>query len=217
MLGNGRLWSAHWDCGNSSTYADKLRGRYLWALLVARTVCYQKRSGSKGELSAGQAGLSYLSGTYPQEVPSEVPRAALYHPRSVYNDQPWLRHWSAIAATQQWFYPSRYARVPLDVNEQTGLIDGVQKEATQSGIQVGDRLQALDGVPFTGDYQLLMDIRRSHPGEALEATVRHSDGAMQTVRIHLAPREDHPVTLYRETRTNGLSRHPRKSRAFSIG
>ena len=92
-----------------------------------------------------------------------------------------------IAATQQWFNPSHYARRPLDVDEQTGLIDRVEKEASQSGIETGDRLEALNGIPFTGDYQFFMDVRRSRPGEALTATVRHLSGAMRTVQIHLTP------------------------------
>lgn len=94
-----------------------------------------------------------------------------------------------IAATQQWFHPSRYARAPLDINEQTGLIDSVQKEASQAGIKAGDRLQALNGVPFTGDYQLWMDLRRSRPGEALTVTVRQTHGEMKTVQIYLALRD----------------------------
>ena len=94
-----------------------------------------------------------------------------------------------IAATQQWFHPSRYARRPLDVNEQTGLIDSVQQEAAKSGIKAGDRLEALNGVPFTGDYQFFMDVQRRRPGEALTVTVQHPNGAIQTVSIHLAPRD----------------------------
>lgn len=95
------------------------------------------------------------------------------------------------AAIQQWFYPTHYARVPLDVNEQTGAIDYLQPEAVRVGLKIGDRLQALNGAPFSGEYQLRIDVRYVHPGDALAATVQRSNGAIETVRIQLAPLDRH--------------------------
>ncbi|HEX7359345.1 MAG TPA: SpoIIE family protein phosphatase [Bryobacteraceae bacterium] len=96
----------------------------------------------------------------------------------------------AAAAVQKWFYPSDYARVPVDVNEEAGsVIDVVREEAAKAGIRAGDRLKSLNGVPFSGDYQLESYVRHSRPGDTLSATISQSNGIARTVSIRLAPGE----------------------------
>lgn len=97
-----------------------------------------------------------------------------------------------IAAVQQWFYPSHYARVPIDVDEDKGVITHVESEAKQAGINVGDRLKMLNGATFSGDYQLLMDVRHSRPGGTLNAVIQHANGEIQTVYVHFVAREGPP-------------------------
>lgn len=96
------------------------------------------------------------------------------------------------AVVQQWFYPTHYARVPIDVNDDTRSIDHVEKEAKQAGIIVGDRVKALGDVTFTGDYQLIRDVRQNHPGGVLGITVLKPEGKLKTVQVRLAPREGPP-------------------------
>lgn len=97
-----------------------------------------------------------------------------------------------VALYQEWFHPTRYARVPFDINDDTQTLNSVETEAQKAGISRGDILRALNGQPFTGDYQLLREIRRRHPGDMLTATVQMPNGAVKTVPIRLAPREGPP-------------------------
>ncbi|MGH9583530.1 MAG: hypothetical protein ACRD4O_11395, partial [Bryobacteraceae bacterium] len=41
------------------------------------------------------------------------------------------------AMTQEWFYPSHYAREPINVNEDTASVSRVESEAKRAGIEVG--------------------------------------------------------------------------------
>ncbi|MBV9302572.1 MAG: SpoIIE family protein phosphatase [Acidobacteriaceae bacterium] len=98
----------------------------------------------------------------------------------------------AIALYQEWFHPSWYARVPVDIDDDTQKIVGVQTEAKSAGISQGDVIKALNGEAFTGDRQLLRDVRQRHPGETLAATVKTTNGITKTASIRLASREGPP-------------------------
>src|SRR4051794_4754377 len=97
-----------------------------------------------------------------------------------------------IALREEWFHPAKYARAPVDVQNGTQAIVRVEKEAKSAGLSKGDVLKALNGQPFTGDYQLLSYLRQAHPGEILSITVRQSNGHEKTAPVHLAPREGPP-------------------------
>jgi phosphoserine phosphatase RsbU/P len=97
-----------------------------------------------------------------------------------------------IALREEWFHPAKYARAPIDVQDGTQAIVSVEKEAKSAGLSKGDVLKALNGQPFTGDYQLLSYLRQAHPGEILSITVRQSNRHEKTAPVHLAPREGPP-------------------------
>jgi phosphoserine phosphatase RsbU/P len=97
-----------------------------------------------------------------------------------------------IAVCQQWFYAAQYARVPFEINDDTQSVVHVETEGKKAGISEGAILKALNGQPFSGDYQLLRDIRRLRPGDTLTATVQTPNGPTKIVPIRLAPREGPP-------------------------
>ncbi|MGH9618957.1 MAG: PDZ domain-containing protein, partial [Bryobacteraceae bacterium] len=97
-----------------------------------------------------------------------------------------------IAAVQQWFYPNNYARAPFDVDEDRGVIASVEDEAKKAGIRVGDRLEALNDSRFSGEYQLLTNVRNSRPGATLRVTIRHANAHTETVSVRLAARKGPP-------------------------
>ena len=94
-----------------------------------------------------------------------------------------------IALRESWFHPGKYARVPIDINDYTQAIVGVEKEAKSAGLSKGNVLKAINGEPFTGDYQLFTDVHRSHPGDTLAVTISQSSGRERTANVRLAPRE----------------------------
>ena len=79
--------------------------------------------------------------------------------------------------------------MPIDVNDYTQIIMGVEKEAKSAGLSKGDVLKTLNEELFTGDHQLFTDAHGAHPGDNLAATVRGANGREKTVNIRLAPRE----------------------------
>src|SRR3954452_6369876 len=70
-----------------------------------------------------------------------------------------------LALREEWFHAAKYARSPIDIQDHTQAIVRLEKEAKAAGLSVGDVVRALNGQPFTGDYQLLSCLRQAHPGD----------------------------------------------------
>jgi len=86
---------------------------------------------------------------------------------------------------------SERARAPL---ESLGtLVSSVEKEATASGIRVGDTIEEIAGKPFAGKWVLDQAIKRLRPGSALSIAVRHQDGTRAHIFLKLARMREEPA------------------------
>jgi signal transduction histidine kinase/CheY-like chemotaxis protein len=86
---------------------------------------------------------------------------------------------------------SERARAPLGC--MGTLVSSVEKEATASGIRVGDTIEEIAGKPFAGKWVLDQSIKRLRPGSALSIGIRHPDGTSTHIFIKLARMREEPA------------------------
>jgi sigma-B regulation protein RsbU (phosphoserine phosphatase) len=68
------------------------------------------------------------------------------------------------------------------------VVSQVEVEGAQAGLRVGDTLLELNGKPFNGGTSVVRALEYAHGGDLLRVTVRHKDGAQQSLAIPLAER-----------------------------
>ena len=78
--------------------------------------------------------------------------------------------------------------IPFHYDADSRRIDntGLKPEASAAGLLAGDRIEQLNGAPYTGLAQWTAILAESHPGDILQVDVTHSDGAKATQTITLA-------------------------------
>ncbi len=96
---------------------------------------------------------------------------------------------ASVAASMREIYGDRVAEAPTSHGYRLSTISGVTPEATEAGIQFGDRLIAINGRPFTGNNVYLEELRNAHAGDSIALTIqpRGSGTAQRTVTLRLAP------------------------------
>jgi phosphoserine phosphatase RsbU/P len=77
--------------------------------------------------------------------------------------------------------------VPFRYDSDSRLIDGqgIAPEAKAAGLRGGDRIEQLNGAPYTGRAQWWTILAESHPGDILDVDVSRSGGSPSTLTITL--------------------------------
>src|SRR5262245_39262559 len=87
------------------------------------------------------------------------------------------------------------ARAPIDLRDPESTIISVTEEAAAAGIQKGDVLTAVDGVPYTGVSDLFVPLHRAKRGDSLNLEVqRPSSGSTHNGTVTLGASRSRPAT-----------------------
>src|SRR5580704_8878822 len=73
----------------------------------------------------------------------------------------------------------------LDIDAYSPVIASVTDAQRTLGLAVGDRVETIDGAPYTGRAQLQADRWYAHPGETLRIGIGKPDGKRAAVAIPL--------------------------------
>lgn len=100
-----------------------------------------------------------------------------------------LGYWAAQIADlwQMQVHWDQRVQVPFGYDSDSRLIhrNGLEPEAAAAGIAAGDRLEQLNGTPFTGKAQWLTILAESHPGDILDVGFSRPDGSQGTATLTL--------------------------------
>jgi phosphoserine phosphatase RsbU/P len=100
---------------------------------------------------------------------------------------------SSVVATMRDIYGDRVARPPTTHGIRLNIVSGLNPEASEAGIQNGDRILAINGRPFTNNNIYLEELRTVHSGDSLAFTIQpqspasESPAPQRTVSVRLAP------------------------------
>ena len=101
---------------------------------------------------------------------------------------------ASVTGTMQEIYGDRVAQAPTTHGYRLNVVLGLSSEASEAGIQYGDRILAINGHPFTGNSVYLEELRKSHAGDSIEFTIQPQTSAAastppppRTVAVRLAP------------------------------
>jgi len=87
------------------------------------------------------------------------------------------------------------ARAPIDLRDPESTIISVTEEAAAAGIQKGDVLTAVNGVPYTGMSDLFVPLHRAKRGDSLNLEVqRPSSGPTHNATVTLGASRSRPAT-----------------------
>ncbi|MGO4517274.1 SpoIIE family protein phosphatase [Terriglobus sp. 2YAB30_2] len=81
------------------------------------------------------------------------------------------------------FGAERGIRAPFSLSN--GVVEGMSPFLRHTGLQVGDRLLAVNGHELTGEAVLLRELAHEHLGDTIKVEVQHPDGKHQTVSWQL--------------------------------
>jgi phosphoserine phosphatase RsbU/P len=78
--------------------------------------------------------------------------------------------------------------IPFRFDSDSRLVNnnGLQPEARAAGLGAGDRIEALNGAPYSGIAQWDTVLSESHPGDILDVDVTHPNGSHATATLTLA-------------------------------
>jgi sigma-B regulation protein RsbU (phosphoserine phosphatase) len=101
---------------------------------------------------------------------------------------------ASVVGTMQEIYGDRVAQAPTTHGYRLNVVSGLSPEASEAGIQYGDRILAINGHPFTGNNVYLQELRKSHAGDSLALTIQPQGSSAaatplpsRTVAVRLAP------------------------------
>ena len=101
---------------------------------------------------------------------------------------------ASVVGTMREIYGDRVAQAPTTHGYRLNVVSGLTPEASEAGIQYGDRILAINGHPFTGNNVYLEELRKSHAGDSLALTIQPQSSAAaatpppsRTVAVRLAP------------------------------
>jgi phosphoserine phosphatase RsbU/P len=100
---------------------------------------------------------------------------------------------ASVVGTMREIYGDRVAHAPTTHGYRLNVVSGLSPEASEAGIQYGDRILAINGHPFTGNNVYLEELRKSHAGDSLALTIQPQGFAAaatppsRTVAVRLAP------------------------------
>ena len=93
------------------------------------------------------------------------------------------------AMREQFFHAGRYAQIPVELGTDGQTLSSVSGAAQAAGLSPGDRVLAVDGIPFTGFGQIHDRVRACTPGMSVRLTVQNSIGTTYEARIPLLARK----------------------------
>jgi sigma-B regulation protein RsbU (phosphoserine phosphatase) len=96
-----------------------------------------------------------------------------------------LSYWVA-GVQDNWMirlHPDQFTQDAFEIDNDTGTLTSVQHEAGSVGLAKGDRIETLNGVPYTGLAQLA-EVTQT-PGDSLEVGVKKPDGSEKTAEVVL--------------------------------
>jgi phosphoserine phosphatase RsbU/P len=101
---------------------------------------------------------------------------------------------ASVVGTIREIYGDRVAQAPTTHGYRLNVVSGLSPEASEAGIQNGDRILAINGHPFTGNNVYLEELRKAHAGDSLALTIQPQGSAAaatppppRTVEVRLAP------------------------------
>jgi sigma-B regulation protein RsbU (phosphoserine phosphatase) len=100
-----------------------------------------------------------------------------------------LGYWAAQIADlwQMQVHWDQRVQVPFEYDSDSRVIhhNGLEPEAAAAGLAGGDRLEQLNGAPYTGKAQWLTILAESHPGDILDVGFSRPNGSQGTATLTL--------------------------------
>ena len=87
------------------------------------------------------------------------------------------------------FNPRNQVQAPIQFSLEPGRVSDESTAAKRAGIAVGDRLESINGIRYTGYAQWQQVCWQAHVGEVVQVGMRHSNGSYYTASV---PFESYP-------------------------
>ncbi|WP_117300526.1 SpoIIE family protein phosphatase [Paracidobacterium acidisoli] len=91
----------------------------------------------------------------------------------------------AVDAWQMTVHWDQRVRAPLVYDDDSHVISTVEKEAATAGVTKGDRIEGLNGTPYSGEAQWDAVLAEDHPGDTVDVELQLPNGSLRSATITL--------------------------------
>lgn len=102
---------------------------------------------------------------------------------------------AAVSLTVGFLNLRQQVRAPFVMDVEKAVVSHIRADGAKAGLSIGDRVERLNGVPYTGRAQWHHDRWYAHIGEVVELDVVKADGRRASISVPLTGYEDSALEI----------------------